>query len=109
MCGMICSTSYNLTVSGPNPNLITLPNPTKQKLSFAASQNLADAGLYTIEVKWSADGGINWSAAETATFTYLNPCVNAIFETQSCFSPLTLNVGEVKATTLPSLWNDNVT
>ena len=107
---MTCDITYKLTVtSGPNPNLITLPDNTKPELSFASSQSLADAGEYKIEVQWSADGGNTWSAAKTATFTYINPCMYAIFDAVISFPSLTLYVGNTQSTTLPSLWQDNVT
>ena len=65
--------AYQITVTGPNPALITLPSSTTPTISFGASTDLADAGVYVIAVQISADGGASWSAPTNATFKYINP------------------------------------
>jgi hypothetical protein len=50
-CGLTCTgQKFSLTVTGPNPSLITIPVATTASIAFAASNNLSDAGRYTISV-----------------------------------------------------------
>jgi hypothetical protein len=78
--------AYKITVTGPNSALITLPDPTTPAISFAASTNLADAGVYVIAVQISADTGATWSAPKNSEFTYVNNfCTHAtISVTNTC-------------------------
>ena len=55
MCGaataLNCVFTYKITVTGgPNPGLITLPNPASPTVAFARSTNLLDIGIYVIAV-----------------------------------------------------------
>ena len=90
---MTCTNPINahkITVTGgPNPGLITLPNSAIASITFAGSDNLADAGIYNIAVQISTDGGITWSGAISATFTYVNPCLTATIS-GTCWSPFTV-------------------
>ena len=84
---MTCSLSinaYKITVTGPNPGLITLPNTASPTISFASNTNLADAGVYGIAVQVSADGGTTWSAPTNATYTYVNPACVSVTVTDTC-------------------------
>lgn len=68
--------AYMITVTGPNPGLITLSNSASPTITFGASTELADAGIYGIAVKVSANGGNTWSVPTNAVFTYVNPYCN---------------------------------
>ena len=110
-CGLNCSNSINahkITVTGgPNPGLITLPNPASASISFASSYNVADAGVYNVAVQISTDGGITWSAAKTATFTYINPCLTATI-INTCPADFQVEVTFSNTTQVP-YWSDSVT
>lgn len=87
-----CTVSYKITVTGPNSNLITLSDNT---VTFAASNVLSDAGEYSIAVQAIIYGRNSWSAATTATFTYVNPCVSATIPAIVIYpTTFSVNVGE---------------
>ena len=105
-CGMTCTLSidaYKITVSGPNPTLITLSDPTTPTISFAASTDPADAGVYVIAVQISADTGATWSAPTNSEFTYVNGfCAQTtIAVTNTCpAAALSVNIGSSITTTI---------
>ncbi len=63
----------------PASSLITIPDDTSPIISFAASSDFTKAGVYTLSVSFSSDGGTNWSTATDANFTYVNPCLTTSF------------------------------
>jgi hypothetical protein len=100
--------AHKITVTGgPNPGLITLPNPASPSITFASSNNVSNAGVYNLAVQISRNGGITWSAAKTATFTYINPCLTATI-VNSC--PADFEVEDTFSnTTQVPYWSDSVT
>ncbi len=65
---------YTLTVSGPDPSLITLPTSTQASLAFAASSSTSDAGTYTVTISAGYEEQTSDIASQATTFTYVSPC-----------------------------------
>ena len=96
-----------MTVTGPNPSLISLSGTT---LTFAASNALSNAGTYSIAVQAQISPQITWSATTTATFIYVNPCLTATMPASgTCPAGFSVGVGGSQTSSTFGLFLDSVT
>lgn len=87
-----------LTVSGPNPSLITLPTSTQASLAFAASSSPSDAGTYTVTISAGYVAQKSNIASAVATFTYVNPCLTTSLSWITSPAAMTYAVSATTAT-----------
>lgn len=79
-------------------------------MTFAATSVLSYAATYSISVTAKISGQTTWSAATTATFTYVDPCVTATLPVApSCMSAFSAQIGFTQTSSLVPTWQDSVT
>jgi hypothetical protein len=107
---------YTISItSGPNPSLISISGDlsSSPNITFAKSNNLADAGVYNFIVTARYQYATNWTVSDSGTYTYVDPCLSTLITTTNYnSSPLirTSSTGIPSAgTSVATLWKDTLT